>query len=272
MRNHASPHSGSKSLRLVVWFLFALFVVIGVSLGVKAVVMVRDSIFDGQHRFTVFFKGASSGAVIVSMEPQGRTVILNLLGNSSKKQAESSLLVPFDGSVLTKRDVKSLNSAAAILSAFLFSADVSYDTMTPYDLLRLYILSLQEAKDPVNETVTIAAGKAAVDPARRLFVDGGILSDNRTIAIVNSTGVSGLGQLLEQVLTTVGGSVVSVTTGRDLQEPTHIFYSGDKSYTVKRIERVFHQQAEEGNTQAADILIVVGKRSLPLGIFATLQE
>lgn len=273
MRNHDNPHSGNKNLRLVVWFLFALFVVLAISLSIKVVAMLSSSIFDGKHRFTVFLSDANQNASIVSLEPQDRTVVLRLSGKPTKKQAESSLLVPFDGSIYAKNDSANENSVSGIISSFLFSSNAVYDSLTPYDLFRLYFLSIQNQKeDLINELVEITKGKTSIAASRKLFVDRGILSDNKVIAIVNSTGVSGLGQRFEQALISLGGDVVSVTTGRDLQEPTYIFYSGNKSYTVERIERIFHQQAEAGNTQAADILVVVGKRSLPLGIFATLEE
>jgi hypothetical protein len=55
-----------------------------------------------------------------------------------------------------------------------------------------------------------------------------------------------------------------------MQKPTYIFYSGKKSYTVKRLERLLHQQAEEGDTGVADIRVIIGQRSADDDLFATL--
>lgn len=273
MRNHDNPHSGAKSLRLVVWFIFALFTVLIISLSIKTISMLSNSNFDGKHRFTIFLSDLNKNVAVISQEPDGRTVIFQFSGKPTKKQIESFLLIPFDGSIYAQRKVSYDSSVSNIYSSFLFSTNTSYDSITPFDLFRLFLLSLQDQKrDFVKESVDITKGKSGGDLKLKVFIDGGIVSDNKTIAIINSTGVSGLGQRLEQVFISLGGSVVSVTTGRDLQEPTHIFYSGDKSYSVKRIERIFHQQAEVGDTGAADILVVVGERSLSLGIFATLDQ
>lgn len=273
MRIHDTPHPGRKSLHLVVWFLLLLSVLLIFAVSIKVIVMIGESVFDGKHRLTVFLTDEKKDAVVVSLEPQGKTVLLRLSGKPTKKDAESALLTSFDGSMRHANSFPPDGSPQEILGSFLFTPGGVYQTVTPYDLLRLYLLSYQHEKDEVEEqAITVSNGHASIDPAQRYFVDNGILSEGKTVAIVNSTGVSGLGQRLENVIDSLGGGVVSVTTGRDLQEPTHIFYTGEISYSVQKIERIFHQQAEEGNTQAADILIVIGKRSLPLGIFATLEQ
>ncbi len=273
MRTHDTPRPGRKSLRLVVWFLLLLSALLVIAVSIKAIVMIGESVFDGKHRLTLFLTDKNKNAVVVSLEPQGKTILLRLSGRPTRKEAESALLTSFDGSIRHANSFSTDGSPQNILRSFLFTPGGDYQTVTPYDLLRLYLLSLQHEKDDGEEhQVTVSNGQSSLDKTERYFVDNGILTEGKTVAIVNSTGVSGLGQRLENVIDSLGGGVVSVTTGRDLQEPTHIFYTGEKSYSVQKIERIFHQQAEEGNTQAADILIVIGKRSLPLGIFATLEQ
>lgn len=272
MRTQNSPHSGTKSLRLVVWFLFVLILVSALSLGAKAASMIGSSIFDGKHRFTVFVLDRNKDAAVISLEPQARTVLLRIEGKPTQKEVESSLFIGFDGSIQGVPPIGGESSVSDILASSFFSSGVEFDAMTHYDLLRLYFLSLEEQQDDmITESVILKKGEVVRDASAKFFVDNGILADDKSVAIVNSAGVSGLGFRLEQVIVGLGGGVVSVTTGRDIQDPTHIFYSGEKTYSVERIERLLHQKAEEGNTQAADILVVIGKRSLPLGIFATLE-
>lgn len=271
MRTKNSPQTGVKSLRLVVWFLLILFVVSALSLGAKAASMIGSSLFDGKHRFTIFVSDRNKEAVVISVEPQGRTVLLRLEGKPTQKEVESSLLIGFDGSIHDVPSIGRDSTVSDILVSSLFSSGSDYFAMTPYDLLRLYILSLKDQSDMLVESLSSKDENAATESSAKLFVDNGILADDKSVAVVNSTGVSGLGFRLEQVITGLGGGVISVTTGRDIQDPTHIFYSGEKTYSVERIERLLHQKAEEGDTQAADILIVIGKRSLPLGIFVTLE-
>lgn len=271
MRKSANTPGESKSLRLVVLFLLALFFAVSVSLIVKTVTLIRTSTYDGKHRFTTYLSSkGSKSALLISLEPNSPAVFLTMKGEVSEKSVSSLLSLPIDATIqmgnVSFEDV----SPNDLLGKALFSPKTHLAGFTRYDLLKLYLVSAGSSKDGVFEEVSLRKGIPEDYSSKKYFVDHGITDDNKSIGVVNSTGVSGIGQRLEQALTLMGGNVVSVTTGRQEQEPTYIFYSGSKAYTVQKLERLFHQQAEEGNTQAADILVVIGKRSLSLPLFGTL--
>jgi hypothetical protein len=103
-----------------------------------------------------------------------------------------------------------------------------------------------------------------------LLQDHQMVKENRTIALVNATAVSGVGRLFEKILFQKGANVVSVTTGREVKEKSAII-TREESYTALRIARLFPSSdrilsvtPHFNDGQIADIIVVLGKDVLDL--------
>lgn len=268
----AAPRIGTqKSLRLVFLFLLIVGALSILSLSWKVFTLYQKSLFDGKHNVTVALKSGKSTA-IVSLEPEQKAArMLILKGSVPVDQLEAALLLPINGVLTQEGDSSFEQSLPDIFQAFLFSRTTSYRFLTQIDLARMYLLSFSIPDREVERmSVAIPINESDMHILRRLFSDRSILRDDQTIAIVNATGVSGIGRKLEIALTNLGATVVSVATGRTTQKTTAIYYSDKKTYTVERVESLLQRDAEEGSTEAADILIIIGSGSLFSGLFATL--
>lgn len=271
MRDRTISDSGKKSLRLVVLFLLVVCFFILVSLGIKIVSLVNTSVFDGSHRFVLFVEDKDKQGLLISLEPAGEMLMLSIKGKYPTNALAAWLSVPIDGTILMQKKVEEDASVSDILGSALFDPRTKYTSLNMYDLFKLYLISLKTSvRDTQVSSISLKKEEPLGDEIKKYFVDKGVVADNQTLAIENGAGESGLGQKFERTVSLVGGSVVSVTTARSIQQPTYIYYTGKKSYTVRKLERILRQKAEEGDTKVADILVVIGKRSLSLPLFATL--
>ncbi|MBI2442814.1 MAG: LytR C-terminal domain-containing protein [Candidatus Levybacteria bacterium] len=252
-------------------FLAIVFLLSALSLGVKLFRLIQASSYDGSHRFIVSVVDAKKHIWIASLAPSEKALLLSLKQADSKQDIASRLLIPINGTILLQQEADT-SSLSTLFATALFDPQTRYENMTVYDMFRLYLDALRIAsKDTTVASYTFSEDVNTIsDALRRLFVDSKLVANDQTIAIENGSGTSGIGQRLERIVTLLGGNVVSVTTARATQQPTYIYYSGEKTYTTKRLERLLKQQAEVGDTKIADILVVVGVRSLQLDIFATI--
>ncbi len=273
MKERVVSDNGKRSLRLLGVFAAIVLSLVLISLCIKVVATVQKSTFDGIHRFVLFISDAKGQSRLISFDPSlGNTLMLTLRGISSQKKIIGALALPVDGVVRVPTQLREDESLPTVLISMILDPRTSYAEVTLYDILRLYLLSLHlPARDVRASTLFVKADMHLPDTLKKYFLDRGILTDNQAIAIMNGAGISGLGQQFEGALLLLGANVVSVTTTRLTQEPTYIYYSGKKSYTVNRLERILNQRAEEGDTGVADILVVIGKRSLSNDLFATMK-
>ncbi len=69
-----------------------------------------------------------------------------------------------------------------------------------------------------------------------------------------------MGNWTSRLLTNLGGSVVLISTASKEEETTSIAYSGKKTYTVERLEKILGLNAVKKETGAiANIVVVIGK-------------
>jgi hypothetical protein len=92
------------------------------------------------------------------------------------------------------------------------------------------------------------------------FTDETIVNENKSIQVINGTGVSGFGSKFSRMLTNSGATVISVTTARKEVSKTTITYFGESSYTVEKIEKILKEKAKLLQKKGiSDIIITLGK-------------
>lgn len=101
------------------------------------------------------------------------------------------------------------------------------------------------------------------------FFDWGVGIEGATVAVVNESGIDGMGSDMAGFLTNMGLDVVVVRSGKELREHTSIVVADQKmqARTLRLIDRAFgFETATEGKTDEyrADIVVWVGKDATDL--------
>lgn len=250
------------TLRLAITFFVLVGLLVLGSLVVKLATVVEKSSFDGVHRFTVEFKEKQSSEV-VSFAPDTRSIsILKIQDVSPTLSVGKFLGIPIDAKVKNSRQEKNV---ASNLASLLFSYGKVETTLTPIDILRLWIFSREVPSSSVaTKEISSSLDGASIDKiSSSRFVDYTLSQENISIQIVNGTGVSGLGNRLARLITNMGGNVVSVETSDGLIKQSKITYQRKKTYTLEKLIKVLgfpSSFAEEKGI--ADVVLTVGEDSV----------
>src|SRR5262249_30773013 len=117
-----------------------------------------------------------------------------------------------DGTIAVNDTVEIDSDASKILRTILFHYTSVKTNLTPFDIIRLTILShqtLNQQQKELHVKENIVTNK---EDTKEFFIDSAISSEDVTIQIVNATGESGIGKRLETILSGLGCNVISVTT------------------------------------------------------------
>jgi len=272
----------------------------------------QKSIWDGQHHLTVAVDNGNLD--IWSLEPSEKKIVhvtvpgntylsvgsygeyraaavgkLSLLerknGQLIVDAIEDSFVIPIDGVVVLKEDVKEkltfenmfgLGGALQVLGAVSMQ-NVAYSNLSLVDIIRLWFFSFQVNKSSIKNIdlalstslskTTLPDGKEGFtidnlrfsQEAEEYFNDKGIKDDALTIEILNATTKEGRANMLASLLTTIGGNVVN-TAKNDITEKETKIFAKDKSYTAWKIAKLTggKQVFEAPKRGRADILVILG--------------
>lgn len=253
--------SSRNSLRLLGIFFIVVISAVLLSLGHRIFTLVSESKFDGQHSFLVSFIYKNDVDIIGINPSQKSFSHLQVRGGKSSKENIQESGVLTDSTVTLAKPFVITNVSDYFIKAAWHQDKIVTD-LTIYDLSRLGLVTKNIAKDSLNsESVHIPFDQAAASSMlEQLFLDDAIDADNQTVAIVNGTGVPGIGTRLEQPLSSLGVNIISVTNSDSVKSSSKITYMGKKSYTVKRLSSLLHLPTEQITSQGiSDIIILIGK-------------
>lgn len=242
--------------------------------------LVRRSSFDGRHHYTIAVDGTDSSKeeiILLAFSPDSSSAtVVKAPRGISLKDMGKSLGIPIDAYLITRKDYVSLGDDYKDISSFTNNAAIHYNdektTATILDLARLWLFS--KGVSPASIKV-IDLSDQADDPqldktVAPIFSDTTIVNEKLSIQIINATDTSGVGSRLARYITNAGGNVVSVTSLQDAseKETSSIEYSGESSYTVKKLEKLLGiKAAHVQNTGLSDIIIQIGKDRATSTIF-----
>ena len=128
------------------------------------------------------------------------------------------------------------------------------------DLLKLSIRSLEIDERRIKEEYSsMKKAEATSALISSLFIDETISSEKIKIQITNATQVSGLGNKIAKYLTNMGGSVVLVSSSKEIEGESKIIYKG-KSYTVRKIAQIMDLPLEKKEMNSiTDVIIIIGR-------------
>ncbi|HSX39986.1 MAG TPA: LytR C-terminal domain-containing protein [Candidatus Saccharimonadales bacterium] len=226
--------------------------------------MIRRSTFDGANRYTVAVVEKNPVHItLVSFAPKNDTIsILDVKGMVPAGGFNAFVDVPVDGYIET-REFDSSDISKELFHV-LFHPGGEHSNMTPIDTLRLAVFARGvPAQNVATKTVTTDMDSPTVDKTiGTFFADSTAVAENQRIAVINASGMLGLGNRLARYVTNMGGNVVTVQTAQEDTDQSKISYSGSSSYTARKLSRILHMPlSQTGEKTVADVIITIGKDS-----------
>ena len=256
--------SEQKSLRLA--FVFCALVVIAstVALIIKAANMIQSSIYDGTHRFTIYIEKTPLVGEVISLDPQNKKLSRVFIVSKALLSSPATLFgIPIDVRIsLDGNTSTSFGTTSGDIFDLLIKKHTATPDLTDYDIIRLGLLARSISGESVEEAkISLPVDTQAVSSElENLFTDTAMVNENKSVAVVNSSGGAGVGGRVERVLTNMGLTVISVTTGREVQKKSSVQYRTAPTYTAEKISKLFHFPLTKMTDEyASDITVVIGE-------------
>lgn len=256
-----SKKSSESSLRIL--FLFCVFVVVAIclSLGYRLFTLMRDSKYDTNHNFIVAFTYHNDIDYIEINSSQKEFSHLEVRGGNNLQESKKEV------GILTDTDISlthpfSLDALSSYFTDAAWHKNSTSSTLNIYDLYRLSFTTKHISPQSITSQKIHIPFDSSLSSTmlEQLFLDQTIDQENKTVAIVNGTGVAGLGTRLEMALTTMGVNVISVKNADKVESMSSISYSGEKSYTLDRLQSLLSFPiAYTPSAALSDIIILIGK-------------
>ncbi len=253
--NHENPYG--KNLKLAGIFLLIVVFLIFLSFLWRFGVLVAESRYDGKHQFNVEIQ-TSSHPRVVSFSPEAHTLaILDVMGKVRISELQKDLEIPIDAYITGQPNGSVANALWQSMFSFHAKSNINF-----VDKMKLWFLATSIHSDALSEdSVTLPISEdVSTNILQKVFLDKTIYQEAKTIAIVNASGISGMGGRLARLITDIGGNVIMVSTSQSLSEHSHVSYNGSYTYTNKRIDEIVHVQENQSSDKPviADIMIVIG--------------
>lgn len=120
-------------------------------------------------------------------------------------------------------------------------ASVRFDKIKHIDLLKLNIL---ESDELLDGTKVLAADPVKLDSVLVALADPEIISENKTIAVLNATDQPQLAQKWARLITNLGGNVIITANAEQRLKKTKVV--GEDSLTLKRLQKIFQLDCQDG--------------------------
>lgn len=252
----------SNNMKLAGLFVLLVFGLIFLSLVFKIIFLIKDSKFDSSNKFNVAFIGKETTEV-VSFSPNNKSIsILELETRVESKDLTKILQVPIDGVIYNSaKSIDKNNLFSSLFKSFIPFGEKK-EKMTSIDSFRLFLFSRGVSS---NSTYTRELTKGLNENQKSTivslsFTDPKIYEESLSIEIINATGIFGLGGRLATFISNVGGNVVLITSDDNLDNRSKIVYSGEETYTIKKLSSILGFPLEKaGKRGIADVIIIIGK-------------
>lgn len=134
-------------------------------------------------------------------------------------------------------------------------AEVRFDKVKYIDLVSLGLLDEDNLADG---TKVYLPDPIKIDSISSQLTDPVLVSENKTIAVFNSTKQPQLAQTGARIIENLGGNVIITANSEELLEKSKVI--GVKSQTLKRLSQIFNEGMEgESITSRADINVMLGE-------------
>ncbi len=264
-----------KKSNLTVAFIFVAFVVslLVVSFFIKLGILIKESRFDGEHRFTV--------AISSDKEQRSQDKPIQILSFSPKDSSVSKLFfaqgiplsytqrfleVPIDATItLSEGSVASDRELDDVLKSMLVGYKDAKTNLTILDVIRLWwlgrnISSHSQTSQDFDPSPDLPKDIQLDKISQNIFSDEKIASEKLSVSIINGAAVPGFGNRLGRMVNNMGGNAISIKTADNDIEETTLTYFGKKSYTVTKLEEILGVRGKPGKgSDISDIIVTLGR-------------
>lgn len=256
MRKRPSAHtSNTLGFALFIGSLIGLLII--VALGIKFYLLISQSTFDGKHQYVLEVQEPSQERFVI-FNPDNQSVRMVLVKGKISGNPALSLGIPVDGVFRSPTDISSVSSLTGTL---LFGGSEDKKTITSLDALNLFVFvhTTDIGKVP-SETIRTSEDSTSQNTAlSKVLVDSTLYNEGKTIAVVNGTSISGLANRVSRLITDIGGDVISVTTSVNTVPTSSVGYTGQQTYTAKRLAHILHLPLVQLPGQSiSDITVTLG--------------
>jgi len=255
MKRKKNPGKNTKIA--IVFFVIILFVVF-LSLLHKAILLISESKFDGDHRFNILVWNKKNIKVLSFSPSEDKITILRIQGEKGGIDIYKFLEIPLDAHISTDYNNFNKNIKQLLIDVILDSRTTKSD-LNVVDIVKLWLLQMK-IKDIKEEVLPINLDEEERDKILlSLFEEDRIASEKINIEIINSTEESGLGNRIARLVSNIGGNVMLVSTSQNQEEKSVLFYKKEKSFTFERLKKILPFPIEENKQGIGDIIIRLGR-------------
>ena len=255
-----------QNIRIAVWFFIAVLMLILFSFALKTFFTLKQSLFDGTHRFTLLVTKQPGTYSIYSFAPDQNTMSHLTVSNvPPKSNIGRDLSLSIDATATcTNNDCRSMlkESIPDSLQSMLFHYKSLKTKATFTDFLRLFFYAKGVSKSQTMEKTISEKDDARLqqDTMSICCIDDAIIKEYLSIAIVNASGKAGFGNRLGKLLTNMGATVVVIGSSDKERETSEIVYDGKKTYTVSVLEKLIPgAKLTIDRKGISDIIVRIGK-------------
>lgn len=257
-----TAHKTIRNGALVAFFFLIVFVAIVISIAVKIFLLINHSTFDGHHQFILELQHANQDQLVI-LNPTTNTVSILRVHNMKNEWDIHAVEVPIDA-VYQLPDDKQSASLQSIFFGMIFRCHnpvcQGIDTV---DAIKMYFFTKHIRPSDI-QTADVSLPVSQQDfraTIQSIANDDTLYHEALSVSIINDSGEVGLGNKASQLLTDIGANVVSVTSGEIQQNTTMQSIYGKESYSVQRLEKIFHLQSQKMQKAGiSDIIITIGQK------------
>lgn len=252
--------SESDPARYIKIFIIVVVCAAILSTFYKTFILIKNSSFKHETYNLLLL---DKNAYLVHIDSTNKILIRSKLADSPKKflnksrvEQSAALGVLVDAAIVGENSGFQVSSSDFMDTGtganLIFSkGKFRFNNINEFDILKIFLLSKLIPADNRYEKESIVSDLA----------DRKILNEKKSVEIINTTGVNGLGNQMAVALRAVGYNVVELETG-EAQKPK-IVAADDNSDSIQRLKDALRIPFEKTHEQTiADITLVLGSEIL----------
>jgi|GEM_PF-3206380 len=267
MQKHQKPSPTRGSLRLIFIFCAVVFSVITFSLLFRLFFLIRESRVDRADAFTVSFVYKEMVDVVTVLRDEKKLSHLKITGKGTPGEKLLAVGLLPDTQLTLSTPFKGYEHTSSYFYDASFHKNGIATTLSFYDLLRLALAAKAiSASSMATDSIKLPSDEHSSDViVSRMLRDQSLLQDDKTITIINATGVVGLGTKVGRAFSNMGLSVVAVNNGEKPLKSSAITFYDSKSYTSSRLSSLLSIVPKESSKQGlSDIILTLGKDNITI--------
>ncbi|MBI5123390.1 LytR C-terminal domain-containing protein [Candidatus Roizmanbacteria bacterium] len=256
-------YSPADNRSIKTFFIYAgiVLLLIIISLSAKAVSIIKNNKFDGEHQLILAIAKDGKVKEVVLFNPNKHALTqVSLKDDINIDLIAQQIGVIPDAKVNTAEFLPSKDIPAVTKYILTNYYHIKTD-LTIFDAVRLFFESQKSVNDQTAKDLILSDDIRKNDKfVASIFNDDNIFSENVSVQIINASSASGVGKRLERELNNLGVNVISVATARSSEPTSKIKYFGDETYTLHKLKKILAFPVEKSTKELiAKIVVIIGE-------------